>query len=382
MLGGWRGLGVFWATVLSIFGATAIVLQLLGTPRLPPAPPARPAIPATAPAVPRRPLAELRPEMPPADRPGRDTPGPVADPDPSLLEPGPGGPGAMLPRIAEDGRRPDQFYAAGFDHTTRRPRIGIIVAGIGLNRADSERAIHDLPGGVTLAVSPYATGLAPLLAEARMAEHEYLLSIPMEPQGFPANDPGQRALMTTLSRTDNLDRLHWLLAHVQGYVGVTNALGGTLRGERFAGMARKMDPILADLSQRGLLYVDARPAGAGGAPVQNYVWSRDIDLVVDQPEDDIDIKLAQLEEIARDKGAALGLVDAPTPVAVAHVAAWASGLMDRGLILAPVSALMRPPANVETPRAGDNAGQDTDPATRRGNDPDARRKASLETPRQ
>jgi polysaccharide deacetylase 2 family uncharacterized protein YibQ len=348
MLGGWRGLGMFWATVLSVFGASAIVLQILGPPPLPHPRPAAAAIPATAPSVPKGPLAELRPESPPADRPGRDTPGPIADPDPSLLEPGPGGPGAMLPRVAEDGRRPDQFYAAGFDRTTRRPRIGIIIAGIGLNRVDSERAIHTLPGGVTLAVSPYAIGLASLLVDARLAEHEYLLSIPMEPQGFPANDPGQHGLMTTLSGTDNLDRLHWLLAHVQGYVGVTNALGGNLRGERFAGMARKMDPILADLGRRGLLYVDARPAGAGGAAVQDFVWSRGVDVVVDQPAGDIGMKLARLEEIAHAKGTALGVVGAPTPVAVARIAAWASGLMDRGLILAPVSALVRPPGNVET----------------------------------
>ena len=31
---------------------------------------------------------------------------------------------------------------------------------------------------------------------ARPTEHEYLLSIPMEPQGYPLNDPGASALLT------------------------------------------------------------------------------------------------------------------------------------------------------------------------------------------
>ena len=75
----------------------------------------------------------------------------------------------MLPRIAEDGRRPMQVYAAGFDRSSRRPRVGMLLAGIGLNEADSLKAIDDLPGGVTLAVSPYATRLPKLLAAARLA---------------------------------------------------------------------------------------------------------------------------------------------------------------------------------------------------------------------
>ena len=51
---------------------------------------------------------------------------------------------------------PMQVYAAGFDSSSRRPRVGVLLAGIGLNQADSEAAIRLLPGGVTLAVSPYA----------------------------------------------------------------------------------------------------------------------------------------------------------------------------------------------------------------------------------
>jgi hypothetical protein len=283
--------------------------------------------------------------MPAADRPGRDTAGPIADPDPALLEPSPGTPSDMLPRIAEDGRRPMQVYAAGFDRSTRRPRVGILLAGIGLNEADSLKALITLPGGVTLAISPYASRLPKLLAAARAEKHEYLLSIPMEPQGFPRNDPGPRALMTSLSAADNLHRLRWLLADFGGYVGVTNALGA-LRGERFAGMPQQMDPVLAELARRGLLYVDARPPGLGGVAIQRHVWSRDVDLVLDEPIDDIDVKLAQLERIAHDKGDALGLAGAPSPVVVRHIADWAAGLLDRGLALAPVSALALPPADV------------------------------------
>ena len=110
---------------------------------------------------------------------------------------------------------PMQVYAAGFDRTSRRPRVGLLVAGMGLNQADSEAAIRSLPGGVTLGVFALCSDSAKLLSAARAAEHEYLLSIPMEPQGFPLNDPGPQALMTTLSREENRPRLDWALSRIE-----------------------------------------------------------------------------------------------------------------------------------------------------------------------
>ncbi|HEY1934586.1 MAG TPA: divergent polysaccharide deacetylase family protein [Acetobacteraceae bacterium] len=357
-MSGWRALGTFWVVVFLSVGGIAAILQVLGPPPRPvpaarmataqpmPAPSPAPLVAAplvTATTKSTSPVAP-RDKVPPLDRPGRGTPGATADPEPSLLQAAPTDPSEMLPRISPDGRKPMQAYAAGFDPTSQRPRIGLVVAGIGLNQADSERAVHDLPRGVTFAISPYALGTQQLLTAARLADHEYLLSIPMEPQSFPLNDAGPQALMTNLPPEENQVRLYWAMSRIAGYVGVTDALGA-LRGERFAGLADQMNPVLAQIAQRGLLYVDARAPGADDPPPLPRVWSRAVDLVVDQPESQIDEKLAELEHIAKEKGSALGLAGAPLPVTVQHIAVWASGLMDRGLALAPVSALAVPPAN-------------------------------------
>ena len=344
----WRALGAFWAVVLVALGGGAAVLQVLGPPA-PHRPSAAPVHAAQALlAAPSPPVVVLTPTpaAQSAPRPGRDTPGPVTDPDPALEEPAPDLPGRVLPRIAEDGRMPMQLYAAGFDQSSRRPRVGLVLAGIGLNGAASEDAIRTLPGGVTLAVSPYAVDPDPLLAEARLSEHEYLLSIPMEPESFPLNDPGDHALTTRASPEDNNRQLIWVLSRFAGYVGATGALGVT-RGERFASVPDQMDPVLAALAQRGLLYVDPRPGESerdhGRLP---SVWSRDVDVVIDEPDDaaSIDGKLAVLNRIAHEKGSALGLADAVRPVTVERIAAWANELAANGLALAPVSALVEPPA--------------------------------------
>jgi polysaccharide deacetylase 2 family uncharacterized protein YibQ len=40
----------------------------------------------------------------------------------------------------------------------------------------------------------------------------------------------------------------------------------------------------------------------------------------------------------------MGLVSAPTPVAVERLAAWAALLAQRGVVLVPVTALLAPPS--------------------------------------
>jgi polysaccharide deacetylase 2 family uncharacterized protein YibQ len=351
-LAGWRGLGRFWIGVLLTLGIGAAVLQTLG-----PAP--RPAMTAAAPAAPLPPdhgpssttasdaarSAAAR-SVPRPARPGRDLPGPIADPDPALLEPYSGEANLKLPRIAVDDRTPMAAYAAGFDPSSLRPRVGMLVAGLGMSDADSLAAIKNLPGGVTLAFSPYAANIGHLLELARMTEHEYLLSIPMEPQGYPMNDPDDRhALMTSLPPAEDLNRLRWVLSRLTGYVGVTSAFG-QLRGERLVAVSDQFGAVLQEVAHRGLLFVDART----NQPALPYAWSRSADVVIDDDPADatvLDQRLDQLSRAALDKGSALGIVWLPRPVTLSRVAAWTNTLTAKGLALAPVSALALPPAKGE-----------------------------------
>jgi uncharacterized protein len=343
---GWRGLGIFWVTVRLLLAAGAATLQVLGPPPQSPPRPLLATVQAPHPSVASPTAAPASVQQPPAQpmtgpHPGRDTPGPIADPDPALLDPVIDEPNNPLPRIATDGRMPMQVYAAGFDRSTRRPKVGLLLAGVGLNQADSDAAIRTLPGGITLAFSPYAPNPTKLLAAARLGEHEYLVSLPMEPQGFPINDPGAQAMMANLSPEQNHQRLEWAMSRIAGYVGATGALG-TTRGERFVALPDQMNPVLTELAKRGLLYVDAR-RDAAALPI---AWGRGIDIVIDEPATaaEIDDKLGRLAKLAREKGSALGLATAVRPVTVNRIATWANGLADDGLTLAPLSALARPPA--------------------------------------
>jgi hypothetical protein len=136
------------------------------------------------------------------------------------------------------------------------------------------------------------------------------------------------------------------LSRIEGYVGAVGVIG-TMRGERLAAMPDQMDMVLSELAGRGLLYIDPREQRA---PVAR-AWGRHVELVIDDPADRdvadrgmIDARLATLEQMAKDTGSALGLVLRPTPLAVQRIAAWSNGLAARGLALAPVSAMVMPPA--------------------------------------
>jgi len=259
----------------------------------------------------------------------------IRAPDPALLEPAPDFPGRFVPRRAADGRASMSFYARAPDLTPKRPSVAMLVVGLGQSQADSEAAIAALPGAVTLGFSPYTPNPDPLLASAREHGHEYLVTLPMESQGYPLNDSGPHALLTGADPAVNDRNLEWVLSRMQGEVGVTGASDG-LRGQRFANAPALMGPVLQQLNARGLLYVDPRP----GAP--NAPRTAAVSMVIDDPPDraSIDAKLSQLEQQARDGQTMLGLAVMVRPVTVERVAAWARGLDGRGITLLPVSAVV------------------------------------------
>src|SRR6202030_2693788 len=98
-------------------------------------------------------------------------------------------------------------------------------------------------------------------------------------------------LMTNQSVEQNRERLDWMLSRIAGYAGAVGAEGSLSRA-MLASVREQINPVLPELSRRGLLYVDPR---ADAAPLP-LVWSRSVDLVLDEPgaAADIDDKLAQL----------------------------------------------------------------------------------------
>jgi len=245
---------------------------------------------------------------------------------------------AKLPIIGTDGRQPWSTYGRPFNLDDARPRIAVIVVGLGLGRQVTERAITGLPGAVSLSFSPYARDIDALMARARRAGHETLVDLPMEPLDFPRDDPGPSTLLTSLSLVDNLNRLEWVLGRAPGYVGVT-----TWMGSQFTTVEDALMPVLEGLKERGLMLVDSRATSRSiatelSSSIQlprafNNVFVDGVPSV-----DGIDRALAGLESIARQQRYAVGIAR-PLPVTLDRLAKWAATLDGKGIALAPVTAV-------------------------------------------
>jgi hypothetical protein len=229
--------------------------------------------------------------------------------------------------------------ARPFEPGEQRPRIAIIVTELGLSQPMTDQAIHYLSGAVTLAFSPYADGLERSIKAARDAGHEVLLNLPMEPSNFAAADPGPQALLTSLTAQQNLSRLDWILSRADGYVGVASLNGG-----RFVASERSLQPVLASLRDRGFVYVEKTVGAPSVAPrlarelgVPRAIADGWIDS--DPTRASIDARLAEIERVARDAGAAVAIAQ-PLPVTFERLAIWQTTLAGKSLVLAPISAIV------------------------------------------
>lgn len=239
------------------------------------------------------------------------------------------GPSGPLPVIAPNGKTPSEAYARPFT-PNGRPKVALVIGGLGLNAAATRQAIETLPPEITLSFVPYADGLQGWIDLARAAGHEVLLEAPMEPHDYPENDPGPYTLLADAPGPETVKKLEWVLSRATGYFGVTNYLGS-----RFMTSDAGMTAFLGALRGRGLAFVDdGQAAGRGGAGRASALRIIDEQLSGEA----IDQQLLAVEAGALQHGQALGSGFA-YPVTLSQVAKWAESVESRGYQLAPASAL-------------------------------------------
>ena len=256
--------------------------------------------------------------------------------DPKLIEATRYG---AIPKIGPDGTRPSTRYARARDLPANKkdsPLIAIVIGGLGISASGTADAFSKLPATVTFALSPYAADLEKLAERGRADQHELLVQIPMEPFDYPDNDPGPQTLLTSLTSEQNIDRLHWMMSRFQGYVGLMSFMGA-----RFTASEQGLAPVLRDIAQRGLIYVDdgssSRSVAGQLAGGHNLPFAK-TDIVLDAIPTpvEIDRALARLEMKARDGGVAVGFATAQ-PATIARIADWAKKVESRGIFLVPIT---------------------------------------------
>ncbi|MFD2234024.1 divergent polysaccharide deacetylase family protein [Phaeospirillum tilakii] len=310
---------------------------------IPPAPP-----PVVVDEPPPPPQVEPEPEPVPPPAPVEEAPpapAPVEPPPVSLPPPPPQPPQpqvAMLPPprppAPPAGTAPWLRHAVPAPHVGGRPMVVVIIDDLGVDRRRAEQVVR-MPGPLTLSFMTYATDLARLTGEARRHGHELMVHVPMQPMAT-AIDAGPQALTVGLSAEEIRRRLDWALSRFDGYIGINNHMGS-----RFTADPAAMAVVMAELRRRGLAFVDsvttdrsvaAKLAREYGVPVA----SRDIFLDNDQSVALVQAQLAKVEARARRTGFAIA-IGHPHDATIAALNGWLPTLAGKGLVLVPVSTLIR-----------------------------------------
>lgn len=259
-------------------------------------------------------------------------------PDRALIEETELGP---LPVRGPDGRRPFDVYARPWSGA-RGARVAIVIGGLAVSQTGTQAAVESLPPEVTLAFASGGNSIDRWMQAARQQGHEILMQVPMEPFDYPNVDPGRNTLTVDAGTAVNAERLHFALSRTTNYVGVMNYLGG-----RFAAEQQALAPVMNELAERGLMFLDdgtsARSLAeklAGSARGPYAAADLQIDGVRERGE--ILRKLDEAERIARAKGHAIAIGSA-FDITVSAVVEWVNEARKRGIEIVPVSALANDP---------------------------------------
>lgn len=262
-------------------------------------------------------------------------------PDPELIERGATG---VIPKRGSDGVRPMDAYSRPpeTEGNFGVARVVIIVGGLGISQTSTLNAIEQLPPAVTLAFAPYGNSLSRWMQKARKQGHELLLQVPMEPFGYPQSNPGAHTLRSDVSADENIANLHWVMSRITNYVGVVNFLGGKFLADQTA-----MRPILDEIRDRGLLFIDdgsvknsVSDSLAAAARLPFAKAHIHLDAINERRA--IAQRLDELKQQAQRTGMAIGVASA-FPESVALIAEFARNAANESLEVTPVSAVVDDP---------------------------------------
>ncbi len=219
-----------------------------------------------------------------------------------------------------------------------RPLIAIIIDDLGIDQPRSHQAM-ELPVPLTLAFLPYAPHLLEQIDFGRQHGHEFLVHIPMEALD-PHNDPGPDSLTVDLPPEEIVRRLDLALSKFTGYIGINNHMGS-----RFTMDAASLAPVMTELQQRGLLFLDSRTAPrsiAASTAIDFGVAAVARDVFIDhiRTPEAVREQLAVLERVALKKGTAIG-IGHPDDITLEALREWLPTVSERGFTLVPLSVVAK-----------------------------------------
>jgi polysaccharide deacetylase 2 family uncharacterized protein YibQ len=233
---------------------------------------------------------------------------------------------------------PWRRFARPFTAPEGRPLLGLLITGLGTDRAVTAAAIAGLPADVSLSFNPTAPDLANWIAAARAFGHEALVDLPL--QSKDKRDLGTLGLLLGLNEDETARRIGLVAASAPSVFGFAGYGGDALLLDDTATAM-----VSRAIAQLGLAFIDTSGepmSQAMSAADQTGLAATRSSVTLDERPSRAAIteRLAAAAELAQEHGRALAVARA-SPVTITVLADWLRRQGDQGPVPAPASVLLQ-----------------------------------------
>ena len=130
--------------------------------------------------------------------------------------------------------------------------MAIIIDDMGYDRALADRFIN-LKIPLTFSILPHSPRGRDIARTARQKGLEIMLHLPMEPDEYPAVNPGDGVLLTSMGPDALIARMENNLNDIPHVAGVNNHMGSKMTRD-----STRMYQVFSVIKKRGLFFVDSR----------------------------------------------------------------------------------------------------------------------------
>ncbi len=263
-------------------------------------------------------------------------------------EDGPAGAQLEMKLGTKDGERYRLVFTREAETGSASGRVALIINGIGTDWDATAEAMLDFEQPIAWGVLPGLRSSKEIANAARARGIEVMLSLPMEPKGYPQVNPGPDAITVDLTAAEVRARMRHALSSVGEVEGIVSYMGAMATTD-----ADLMRVVLDEVNRRDLFFVDSRSTTQSRAiELARQLGVRAIASTLfidddDMSEADVARRLARLMDVAVEEGEVVA-VGHCYPQTLAALSAALPEFAARGIELVPVSKLVpaRTPAAV------------------------------------
>ena len=231
------------------------------------------------------------------------------------------------------------FYPPKVSKKSRGPRVAIIIDDMGSSKRRARELIN-LDAPITFSFFPFSRNSRQLAREAFEKGKEVMLHMPMEPHGFPGNDPGKGALVMNMTEEELHRQIRKNLEAIPHIKGVNNHMGS-----RFMEDDQRVSILMEELRKRELYFLDSRTT----AKTVGYRTAKELGMKTGErnvfldnnsyDEAEIRKNISELAKIAKAEGKAIA-IGHPHSSTIKSLREMIPRLRESGIEIVPLSEVI------------------------------------------